>query len=147
VIDWLKRAAAFFQERGGTPTDKTDESPLSSVSSVDLPPLSAERGDLSSVSSVGVPPLSAEIADPEKAALDWLHDYLRRDVVPATDVMEHGIRAGHKRTTLFTVARERLLELRGVDGRLYWSRPYSPADINATFARWRERTDNEGTRL
>lgn len=144
MTDWLKRAASFFQERGGYPTDKTDETPpaeqaehLSSVSSVRGVGLSEKRDELSSVSSVGVPPLSTEIADPEQAALDWLHADLQRDVVPAADVMERGIKAGHKRATLYRVANECLLEQRGVDGRLYWSRPYSSADISAKFAWWR----------
>lgn len=147
MTDWLQRAAAFFQKEGGTPTDKTDETPLSSVSSVEGVAVSEKREDLSSVSSVGVPPLSAEIADPEQAALDWLHADLQRDVVPAAGVMERGIKAGHKRTTLYRVARERLIEQRGIDGRLYWSRPYSPADISAKFAWWRAFHDcNEGRR-
>lgn len=154
MTDWLKRAASFFQERGGYPTDKTDETPptgqaepLSSVSSVGGAGLSEKRDALSSVSSVGVPPLSAEIADPEQAALDWLHADLQRDVVPAAGVIERGIKADHRRATLYRVAKERLLEQRGVDGRLYWSRPYSPADINAKFAWWRAYHDrNEGHR-
>jgi hypothetical protein len=137
VTDWLQRAAAFFPEGWGCAADETDETMLSSASSVDPPGLCEQRDDLSSVSSVGQPPVSAKIADPEQAALDWLYADLLRDVVPAADALERGINAGHARAILFRVAKEHLLEQRGVDGRLYWSRPYSPADINARFASWR----------
>jgi hypothetical protein len=66
VIDWLARADSQFTQRGGTPTAKTDETPISSVSSVDPPAVSEDEADLSSVSSVGVPPLLRHIGDPDR---------------------------------------------------------------------------------
>ena len=54
MIDWLARAnSVISQQRTGT-TARTDETPLSSVSSVPLAPIHEKRIALSSVSSVGV---------------------------------------------------------------------------------------------
>lgn len=66
MTDWLALADSQFAKRGGTPTAKTDETPLSSVSSVDPPAVSEDEAGLSSVSSVGVPPLLRHIGDPDR---------------------------------------------------------------------------------
>lgn len=58
MTDWLARARREFSESPGTPTDRTDETPISSVSSVPPPGVCRKHDAVSSVSSVppqGIP--------------------------------------------------------------------------------------------
>ncbi|HVR49782.1 MAG TPA: hypothetical protein VMS38_08580, partial [Pseudorhodoferax sp.] len=54
MTSWTERAEAYFLERGQYPTAKTDETPISSVSSVPPRGLSENTHGVSPVSSVGV---------------------------------------------------------------------------------------------
>jgi hypothetical protein len=76
--------------------------------------------------------------------LEWLRGYLGRDVVPADTVLQAGRDAGYSMNTIKQLAKVWLCEQRGMDGRVYWSRPWSPSDVNALFAKWRQfHADNE----
>ena len=52
MIDWAARASAAFSQKRDAPTDKDDESPISSVSSVSDGPAGEKPTGVSSVSSV-----------------------------------------------------------------------------------------------
>lgn len=81
---------------------------------------------------------------PPEEPLAWLRQYLGRDVVPADAVLQAGRDAGYSMGTIKQLAKVWLCEQRGIDGRVYWSRPWSPADISAKFAEWRQfHADNE----
>ena len=62
MIDWMARAKTQFLQTAQASTDKTDETPLSSVSSVAPRGIPAEQAGLSSVSSVATRANSAELA-------------------------------------------------------------------------------------
>ena len=62
MIDWIARAR--FSQKGCSPAAKTDESPISSVSSVPVTSIQESREPVSSVSSVGIK------AAPEKRELE-----------------------------------------------------------------------------
>lgn len=64
--DWIALARSEFAKRGTPPTAKTDETPISSVSSVAPPAVCKGDAEVSSVSSVGVPPLLRHIGDPDR---------------------------------------------------------------------------------
>lgn len=66
MIDWMARASAAFSQRRDAPTDKGDESPLSSALSVPDGPAGEKPTGVSSVSSV---PDGRFLADRRFAAL------------------------------------------------------------------------------
>lgn len=77
---WAERARREILKTGPTPTDKTDETPLSSVSSVPACAAFEKQHAVSSVSSVGVVAifencaLAAELIEAAMVACDHHHD-------------------------------------------------------------------------
>lgn len=57
MIDWLARANSVISQTSPTPTDRTDETPVLSVSSAPPGFIREKRIAISSVSSVGVAPI------------------------------------------------------------------------------------------
>lgn len=54
MIDWVARANGVISQQRPNPTDRTDETPLSSVSSVPDAPVDKSSAPVSSASAVGV---------------------------------------------------------------------------------------------
>lgn len=74
MIDWLSRANDAVSQPRPNPTDRTDETPLSSVSSVPGAPVDESSTPVSSVSSVGVDSDREEQASSTAADLScWPH--------------------------------------------------------------------------
>ena len=82
-MSWAARARAHFSKTELPPTDKTDETPLSSVSSVAPGPVSEKREGLSSVSSVTPAAVFEKSHTPAAACL--VQAQIQKTELPPTD--------------------------------------------------------------